>query len=124
VSRFYDSLIAKVIVTAPNREMALTRLIAALEDFHIIGVKTNIRYLIDVVRHEGFASGDFDTGFLGREFEGYTGQPETLPVELADLMAAAQLTSAGTVAPTSGSAVTSQPAPAWATSDGWRNAKS
>lgn len=123
VSRFYDSLIAKVIVTASDREKALERLVAALEDFHIIGVKTNIRYLIDVVQHPQFESGEFDTGFLGREFDGYTGQPDTLPEELGALVAAAQPVGS-TAAPSSAPGKVAQMSPAWATLDGWRNVRS
>ena len=68
ISRFYDSLIAKVIAHGPDRETARLRLLSALRDFHILGVKTNLAYLIDVVQHQGFIDGEFDTGFLGREF--------------------------------------------------------
>lgn len=81
VTRYYDSLLAKVIASGPDRETALHRLAAALEDFHILGVGTNIAFLLDVIRHPAFRSGDFDTGFLGREFEGWRPSGE-VPVEL------------------------------------------
>ncbi|HWA83064.1 MAG TPA: biotin carboxylase N-terminal domain-containing protein [Fimbriimonadaceae bacterium] len=68
IPRYYDSLIAKVIAHGETRDQALARLEAALLDFHVLGVKTNIAYLVDVIRHEGFREGRFDTGFLGREF--------------------------------------------------------
>jgi len=88
VSRFYDSMLAKVIVHAETRADAIERMRGALMDFHVLGVKTNIAYILDVLDREGFRSGAFDTGFLGREMPDW--QPDTeVPSELADLIAAA-----------------------------------
>jgi 3-methylcrotonyl-CoA carboxylase alpha subunit len=64
VSRYYDSLLAKVIVHASTRDEAIQRLHDALMDFHVLGIKTNIGFLLDVIRHPGFKSGQFDTGFI------------------------------------------------------------
>ena len=82
IPRYYDSLIAKVIAQGETREQAIRRLEAALRDFHILGVQTNIGYLLDVLAHEGFRAGRIDTGFLGREFAEWkpNGEiPEELP---------------------------------------------
>jgi len=85
IPRFYDSLVAKVIVHAETRGQAISRLEAALLDFHILGVKTNIAYLLDVIRHPDFEAGRFDTGFLGREFSSW--RPlESPPAELLDIV--------------------------------------
>lgn len=84
VSRFYDSLLAKVIVAAPTRGEAIDRLRAALADFHVIGVRTNIAYLLEVLDHPAFRAGDFDTEFLGREFADWS--PPAPPRELADFL--------------------------------------
>lgn len=83
VSRYYDSLIAKVIVHAETRASAVDRLEAALLDFHILGVKTNIGYLLDVLGHEKFRAGEIDTGFLGREMSEWS--PPKPPDELMDI---------------------------------------
>lgn len=117
VTRFYDSLIAKVIVTGPNRNEAIARMIVALEDFHIIGVKTNIGYLLDVFRHPEFQAGEFDTGFLGREFEDWDGSCP-IPVELADLLPFAVAGASATTVDAS-----TPKNPAWSSSEGWRNAR-
>ncbi len=85
VTRYYDSLLAKVIAFAPDRNAAINRLILALKDFHILGVKTNIAYLIEVLDSNGFRSGEFDTGFLERQFSNW--YPETtLPSELVAIV--------------------------------------
>lgn len=84
VSRFYDSMLAKLIVHADTRSKAIARLRHALMEFHILGVKTNIAYMLDVLAHPEFESGQFDTSFLGREFPEW--QPSAdLPAELLDI---------------------------------------
>jgi acetyl/propionyl-CoA carboxylase alpha subunit len=84
ISGFYDSLIAKVIVHAETREEAVQKLRLALLDFHILGVKTNIGFLIDVIDHAQFNAGIVDTGFLGREFSDWA--VPAPPAELGDLI--------------------------------------
>jgi acetyl/propionyl-CoA carboxylase alpha subunit len=85
VSRFYDSLLAKVIVSADTRASAIASLKGALKDFHVLGVTTNIPYVLDVVSHPDFEKGEFDTGFLSREF-GEWKMDDAVPDELAILL--------------------------------------
>ena len=63
----YDPLIAKVIASAETRPLAIARLTSALRLFPILGVRTNLRFLIDVLEHPRFQAGTVDTGFLDRE---------------------------------------------------------
>jgi acetyl/propionyl-CoA carboxylase alpha subunit len=88
VSRFYDSLMAKVIAHAESRDGTIRRLCAALRDFHIIGVPTNIPFLLDVLDHPDFRAGKVDTGFLPRSFAGWS-LPQVSPPELGALVRAA-----------------------------------
>lgn len=111
VSRFYDSMIAKVIAHGPTREAARKRLIAALHDFHVLGVKTNVGYLIDVLNHPGFTAGTIDTGFLAREFSDWS--PPEAPPEIALIASKA---TAGIEAKSEAK----QAKGAWAQADGWR----
>ena len=67
VSVYYDALIAKVIATAETQALAIRRLSAALRDFPILGVRTNIPYVLRILEHPQFANGTIDTGFLDRE---------------------------------------------------------
>jgi len=62
----YDSLLAKLIVHGENREEARARMLRALEEFVIEGVKTTIPFHISVVSSEEFARAEFDTKFLER----------------------------------------------------------
>ena len=113
ISRFYDSMIAKVIAHGSTRSEARKRLIAALNDFHVLGVKTNIGYIIDVLESEGFMTGEIDTGYLGREFSDWT-QGE-IPQELASI--ATQASSNQRVA------TKEKSYSAWDFGDNWRNAR-
>lgn len=64
VTPFYDPMIAKLIVSAPSREDAIERLIGALEDYKIEGIKTNIPMLQQVITHQAFQVGDTTTQFV------------------------------------------------------------
>ncbi len=61
VSPFYDAMLAKIIVHGRDRADALRRLSAALEDAPLVGLRTNGRYLRDLVRHPEFVAGDVTT---------------------------------------------------------------
>ncbi len=63
----YDPLLAKVIATATTRDEAIARLSSALRAFPILGVRTNIPFLLRILEHPRFRSGDIDTGFLDAE---------------------------------------------------------
>jgi acetyl-CoA carboxylase biotin carboxylase subunit len=67
VSVHYDPLIAKLIVWAETREAARRRAIAALREYAILGIRTNIPFLLRLLEHERFIGGSIDTGFLDRE---------------------------------------------------------
>jgi len=64
ISPHYDSMIAKLIVWAPTRNEAISRMKRALQEFAIDGIKTTIPFHLKVLEHEKFISGDFDIKFL------------------------------------------------------------
>ena len=66
ISPFYDSLIAKLIVWAPDRERAINRMARALDEFEISGrgVKTTIPFHQRMLDHPQFRSGDVTTDFV------------------------------------------------------------
>ena len=61
VSPFYDAMVAKLIVHGRDRPDALRRLGAALEDAPLLGLRTNGRYLRDLLRHPEFVAGAVTT---------------------------------------------------------------
>jgi len=64
ITPYYDSMVAKVIVHGKNRKEAIARMKRALDQFLIDGVHTTIPFHRDVMDHEVFMSGDFNTKFL------------------------------------------------------------
>ena len=66
IPSFYDSLIAKLIVTAPDRARLLARSRRCLDDFWVEGVKTTIAFHRKIVTNADFISGDTDTGLIER----------------------------------------------------------
>ena len=66
VPPYYDSLLAKLIVSGKTREEALVRSRYALGSFVIEGVSTTIPLLQEIVGNESFQKGDVDTHFLER----------------------------------------------------------
>ncbi len=62
----YDPLLAKLIVWAPTRDTALTRLSRALDEYYISGIKTNLSFFRRLVDSPEFRDGEIDTGFLDR----------------------------------------------------------
>jgi acetyl-CoA carboxylase biotin carboxylase subunit len=63
----YDPLLAKVIAVGESRDVARGRLIDALRRFPILGVRTNIPFLLRVLSHPRFKTNEIDTGFLEAE---------------------------------------------------------
>jgi acetyl-CoA carboxylase biotin carboxylase subunit len=61
---YYDSMIAKLIVTADDREEAIKRMYRALDEFIVEGIHTTISFHKKVMHHEKFIEGDYDTGFI------------------------------------------------------------
>lgn len=66
IPSYYDSLIAKLIVTAPTREKLLKRSERCLQEFTISGVKTTIPFHQKILANEDFRSGNTDTGLIER----------------------------------------------------------
>jgi 3-methylcrotonyl-CoA carboxylase alpha subunit len=69
ISVHYDPMIAKVIASAETREQATAKLIAALRQFRIDGVRTNLPFVVRVLGSDAFRHGSIDTAFLDRESE-------------------------------------------------------
>ena len=67
VSVYYDPLLAKLVASGEGREAARRRMLAALRRFVVLGIKTNIPFLIRVLEHERFGEAAIDTSFLDRE---------------------------------------------------------
>jgi 3-methylcrotonyl-CoA carboxylase alpha subunit len=75
VTPYYDPMIAKVIVHGAARAEALAALVSELEGAVIIGPKTNLAFLRDLLRSPEFAAGTIDTGFIDANLGRLGAQP-------------------------------------------------
>ncbi|WP_078414804.1 pyruvate carboxylase [Priestia abyssalis] len=64
ITPYYDSLLVKVTTSASTFEKAASKMLRNLREFRIRGIKTNIPFLENVVKHEKFLNGDYDTSFI------------------------------------------------------------
>ena len=62
----YDSMIAKVIVHAPDRDAAIQKMRSALDEMVILGVETNLDFQYRIMKNPEFCEGNADTGFIER----------------------------------------------------------
>jgi acetyl/propionyl-CoA carboxylase alpha subunit len=81
----YDPIIAKVIAAAETRALAIARLIAALRAFPILGVRTNVPFLLRILHHPAFELGRIDTGFLDREYLSLAAEEDEMPRFVRDI---------------------------------------
>ncbi|MDP6907886.1 MAG: acetyl-CoA carboxylase biotin carboxylase subunit [Flavobacteriales bacterium] len=65
---YYDSMIAKLVVHADDRDAARGRMVRAIDEYVISGVKTTLPFCRFVMEHKAFASGNFDTHFVNDHF--------------------------------------------------------
>ncbi len=112
IGTHYDPMIAKLIVHGANREAALGRLRRALRQYRILGLETNLGFLLDLVSMADFAAAEIDTGFIDRHHDAlFAADTETR--RLARVAAAAALLPA--LDDRAG-----QPASPWDARDHWR----
>lgn len=96
ISSFYDPLISKLSVWAPNRERAVARMRRALGEYIVTGIRTNLAFHEKLFTHPDFIAGNYDTGFLERHTADLLGYPKVAAeqreaVAVAVAIAAARL---------------------------------
>ncbi|MFF2499337.1 pyruvate carboxylase [Peribacillus sp. NPDC058075] len=64
ITPYYDSLLVKLSTHALSFEQAASKMVRNLKEFRIRGIKTNIPFLENVVKHEKFINGEYDTSFI------------------------------------------------------------
>lgn len=66
---YYDPMIAKLITYGENRTKAIEKMVRAIQEYQITGVKTTLNFCEFAIQHEAFTSGKFDTKFVERYFK-------------------------------------------------------
>lgn len=114
----YDPILSKLVVHAHSRDQAIAKMIRALEDYCVMGVKTPIAFLIDVLGSAPFEKGDTHTNFIESHFPDW--QPGK---QLSDMALVAHI--ANDLSRPAGSGISTAPAgrPAspWQTLGNWRS---
>ncbi|MBV1882104.1 MAG: ATP-grasp domain-containing protein [Pseudomonadales bacterium] len=72
ITTSFDPMLAKLVVHAATREEAIAGAIQGLKDLVLLGVNSNCEFLIKVLEHPAFLSGDIDTGFINTYSEDLT----------------------------------------------------
>lgn len=117
ITHHYDPMIAKVIAWGQDRPQAIQRLVHALERTVVLGVRTNLGFLIDLLQHPDFQAGKLHTGFLLEN--PITGKPTELPTPVLCALGLAETLARPTrqaVATTDGTPL----ADPWQTLGAWR----
>jgi acetyl-CoA carboxylase biotin carboxylase subunit len=90
----YDPIMAKLIVHAPDRTTAITKMTDALEQFKILGVKTSRRFMIEALNHPEFIAGRTYTSFIDDHMssrEAGSDEYQALAAAVASVMAVSPL---------------------------------
>ncbi|KAF7330133.1 hypothetical protein MSAN_02463200 [Mycena sanguinolenta] len=66
---FYDPMIAKLVVHGKDRTEALRMLRKALDEYHVVGVSTNVEFLRTLAGNEAFINEEVETGFIPKHFD-------------------------------------------------------
>ena len=126
ITPYYDPMLAKVITWGQDREEAVRKMVRALQETVILGVTTNISYLLDILKEPYFLAGQTPTNYLDEHMADW--QPVEWDDEDAWLAAAVfELLHGGGKRLGSGTAGSGednvQPDP-WANLASWRNVQS
>jgi acetyl-CoA carboxylase biotin carboxylase subunit len=62
----YDPMLSKLIAYAPTRELAIARLLRALDEYVIGGIRTNLSFFRRILSDDAFSAARIDTGYLDR----------------------------------------------------------
>lgn len=87
VTPYYDPLLAKLIVSGENRQETIPKMTAALRQYVILGITTNLSFLGDLLAHETFQRGELNTNLVEQYFNNWQPRPASSP-DLALISAA------------------------------------
>lgn len=69
ISIYYDPMVSKLISYGANREIAIDKMKRALKEYKIVGIKTNIGFLLSLLECKEFIDGNYHTQFIEKEFQ-------------------------------------------------------
>ncbi|HZZ83674.1 MAG TPA: acetyl/propionyl/methylcrotonyl-CoA carboxylase subunit alpha [Anaeromyxobacteraceae bacterium] len=119
VTVHYDPMLAKLVVWDRDRAGALRRLRAALAEYQVVGVTTNLAFLSAVAAHPAYEGAELDTGFIERHRAALVGEPGPAPDPVIALACLDELLRAAAEAEAAARA-SADPWSPWHRADGWR----
>lgn len=121
VTPYYDPMLAKVITWGHDRAEAIAKMRRALHEMVVLGVTTNIPYLLAILQEEAFVNGRTSTSYLAEHMAGWTPQQALSDADWVALAAVELLRGRGKVgARPAVAATTAQPDP-WTAVGEFRN---
>lgn len=114
---FYDPILSKVICWADNREHAISRMRDALKHYVLLGVRTPLGFMQDVMAHPEYQAGRISTHFLGTHFADWREQPPTCEALAALIVAASEASRRSVAIDSIGFAKSPSP---WSSLGDWR----
>jgi acetyl-CoA carboxylase biotin carboxylase subunit len=117
---YYDPLLAKLVASGETRQVAIQRASAALRAFPILGIRTNVSFLLDVLADQRFRDGDIHTRFLDEEADRILEVSSGIAIPDEAFAAAVVLMAGPNTKEPGGGTVDVTPDP-WNTLTGWRN---
>ena len=84
----YDPLLSKLVTFAETRDVAIDRMLRALEEYVIGGIKTNISLFRRILMDADFRAARIDTGYLERLLDAPVGEQEPVPEDVVAVVAA------------------------------------
>ncbi|MGB7542099.1 MAG: acetyl/propionyl/methylcrotonyl-CoA carboxylase subunit alpha [Burkholderiales bacterium] len=119
ITPYYDPMLAKLIVHGEDRGAALAGMRAALEEFEVAGIATNVPFLLRLVQCRAFAAADLDTGLIERHRDELLAAPAPAGEEALALATLAALLQLGSEAQRR-ALRSGDPHSPWHLADGWR----
>jgi acetyl-CoA carboxylase, biotin carboxylase subunit len=103
ISIYYDPLISKLCTWAPERPAAIERMRRALDEYYVGGIRTNLAFHRQVMRHPAFLAGGYDTSFIEKhKSELAPPSPDAQTLERAAIAAALHAARSEAAAPGGG----------------------
>ena len=106
---YYDPMIAKLVAYGKDRTEAIERMLRAIDEYKITGVKNTLQFGAFVIQHPDFVSGKFDTHFVAKHFKPeYLKKENEAEMEIAALLAAHVFENKGKAAPKAQNTIASE----------------
>jgi acetyl-CoA carboxylase biotin carboxylase subunit len=121
VSVYYDPILAKLVATGETRDLARRRMIQALKQTVVLGIKTGIPMMIEILEHEAFIKGELTTHFLRDHFPDWSPSEEDADLAAIAYVLDQLLPGAATTSGATGNVVGQESLPTpWQTLGNWR----